>query len=253
MTDQQLTILDLIIETHVGLKRQGPGSPEATNKALSFINDLKSISKTADLGCGTGGQTMLLAQRLAGEVIGVDLIAEFIEVFNENARKLGLQDRLKGVVGDIESLPFAQEELDLIWSEGVIDNIGFEKGIAYWYGFLKKDGYIALTCPSWLSDRKPAEIEEFWVDAVGGLDTIGHNSSVMKKTGFDLIGTFTLPEECWTCNYFAPRTEAEKALVMKYPGVRIVEDFINANKYEVELYAKYSQYYGYVFYIGKKI
>ena len=31
----------------------------------------------------------------------------------------------------------------MIWSEGAIDNIGFEKGLSYWRGFLKKGGYVA--------------------------------------------------------------------------------------------------------------
>jgi hypothetical protein len=54
-------------------------------------------------------------------------------------------------------------------------------------------------------------------------------------------------------NYFTPREAAEKALLEKYTGNKTVEVFIENNKYEVELYSKYKQYYGYVFYIGKKI
>ena len=43
------------------LERQGPGSPEVTQKAVSFINELSDEAKIADIGCGTGGQTMVLA------------------------------------------------------------------------------------------------------------------------------------------------------------------------------------------------
>jgi len=39
----------------------------------------------------------------------------------------------------------------------------------------------------------------------------------------------------------------------KYAGNRTVEDFIGFMRREAELYSKYKQYYGYVFYIGKKI
>ena len=42
------------------LERQGPGSPEVTQKAVSFINELSDEAKIADIGCGTGGQTMVL-------------------------------------------------------------------------------------------------------------------------------------------------------------------------------------------------
>lgn len=60
--------LNLICELHAGLERQGPGSPEMTLKALSFLDDLNKISRVADLGCGTGGQTMILAQNITGNI-----------------------------------------------------------------------------------------------------------------------------------------------------------------------------------------
>lgn len=48
----------LICNYFKSLERQGPGSPEATQKALSFINELSEKSQIADIGCGTGGQTI---------------------------------------------------------------------------------------------------------------------------------------------------------------------------------------------------
>jgi len=45
MENNQLSTFDLIIETHIGLERQGPGSPEMTVKALSFLDNLNKISR----------------------------------------------------------------------------------------------------------------------------------------------------------------------------------------------------------------
>lgn len=249
---EEITMMNLLIKTHVGLERQGPGSTEMTIKALSFIDNLNEISQVADLGCGTGGQTMALAQNITGKITGVDLFPDFINIFNDKALKLNLHESVSGIVGSMDNLSFKKEEFDLIWSEGAIDNIGFEKGIKYWNGFLKKDGHVAVTCPSWLTDERPAEVEKFWGDAGSSLDTIWHNIEVLQKAGYIPVATFTLPEKCWTDNYFIPREAAEKALLEKYPGNKTVEDSIEANKYEVDLYSKYKQYYGYVFYIGKK-
>ncbi|WCF05934.1 class I SAM-dependent methyltransferase [Paenibacillus thiaminolyticus] len=196
---------------------------------------------------------MLLAQNLPGTVVGVDLIPSFIDMLNENAKKRKLQERVTGIVGDITKLTFEKEEFDLIWSEGVIDSIGFEKGLTHWNGFLKKGGHVAVTCPSWLTAERPAEVEKFWIDAGSGLDTLESNISVMQKLGFSFVAAFALPEECWTDNYFIPREAAEKAFMEKHPGNETVEDYIKNSKYEMELYSKYKQHYGYVFYIGKKI
>ena len=253
MSNKELSIHDLIIETHVGLERQGPGSPEIITKALSFIDDLDKISRVADLGCGTGGQTMVLAQNIAGNIAGVDICRDFINVFNYNAKKLNLEERVHGIVGSIEKLSFPKEDFDLIWSEGVIDAIGFEKGVTYWNGFLKKNGYITVTSPSWLTAERPAEIEKFWADAVHGIGTVADNISTMHKAGYEFVASFVLPEKCWTDNYFIPRDAAEKALLEKYAGNETVISYVEEEKYEVELYSKYKQYYGYVFYIGKKI
>lgn len=121
MNNETKTIHDfdfsLICEYFANVNRQGPGSPEVTLKALSFINNLTDASRIADLGCGTGTQTMTLARHAPGEVTGLDLFPEFIDIFNRSAERLGLQERVKGIVGSMDDLPFEEEEFDLIWSE----------------------------------------------------------------------------------------------------------------------------------------
>ena len=75
----------LICNYFKGLNRQGPGSPEVTQKALSFTNELSDNARIADIGCGTGGQTMALANYTKGQITGIDLFPDFIEIFNRNA------------------------------------------------------------------------------------------------------------------------------------------------------------------------
>jgi ubiquinone/menaquinone biosynthesis C-methylase UbiE len=243
----------LINEYFVGLERQGPGSSEATIKALSFIGNLSSESKIADLGCGTGGQTMVLAQNAKGTITALDLFPGSIDKLNATAEKLGLQNRVKGIVGSMDNLPFQNDEFDLIWSEGAIANIGFEKGLNYWKGFLKKGGYIAVTYESWFTDERPAEIEKFWVDAVPEIGTIGHDISIMQKAGYVPVAAFMLPESCWTDTYFIPQKTRQEEFLKKHAGNKTVETFVANIRREAELYSKYNQYYGYVFYIGKKM
>ena len=253
MEDKQISMLDVLIEIHIGLDRQGPGSAEATRKALSFIDNINEVSQVADLACGTGGQTVVLAQNSAANIVGVDICPGFINVFNDNAKKLNIGDRVKGIVGSMENLIFGKEEFDLIWSEGAIDNIGFEKGLSNWRSFLKKGGHVAVTCPSWLMAQRPPEIEKFWVDAGSSLDSVEMNIEAMQRAGYSFVAAFALPEHCWTDNYFIPREAAGKSLLHKYGENRIVKDYLANDRVEVELYSKYKQYYGYVFYIGKKI
>jgi len=74
----------------------------------------------------------------------------------------------------------------------------------------------------------------------------------MHKAGYSFIASFVLPEECWTDGYFTPRGATEQMLLAKCPGNMAVESYIEDERHEVELFAKYKQHYGYVFYVGKK-
>lgn len=244
--------LNIIYDFFSNSERQGPGSPEETLRALSFINGLTEKSKIADIGCGTGGQTMVLGQNTPCDIIGIDTWPDFINQFNQNAQSKNLQDRVKGIVANMENLPFREEEFDLIWSEGAIYNIGFERGLNEWRKFLKKGGYIAVTENTWFSEERPAEIQDFWQKAYPEIDTIPNKVVQMQKAGYLPIATYVLPESVWT-TYYSWQTLRRESFLKKYIGNKAVEEFIDAQRYEAELYDKYKEYYGYVFYIGKKI
>ncbi len=245
--------LNLIVEYFASVERQGPGSPEVTVKALGFINNLSNESHIADIGCGAGGNTMVLAENTLGNITGIDLFQTFIDLFNHNAEQHNVQDRVKGIVGSMDDLPFQNEELDLIWSEGAIYNIGFELGLAEWRRFLKMGGYIAVSEASWFTDGRPTEIHEFWMDAYPGIDTIPNKTEQMQKAGYIPVASFILPENCWTEHFYAPQVKAQENFLKKHAGNKIAKDFIANQQHEMQLYSKYKEYYGYVFYIGKKI
>lgn len=244
---------ELICEYFAGIERQGPGSPEVTIKALSFIDDLTDEAQIADIGCGTGGQTMVLADHTPGHITGIDLFPKFINLFNINSRKLNLQNKVDGIVCSMDNLPFQNEELDLIWSEGSIYNIGFERGINEWHKLLKEGGFIAVSEASWFTEERPAEIDAFWKDAYPEIDTISNKVAQMQKAGYIPVAVFILPENCWIENFYAPQVSAQEKFLKKYAGNKLAEELVENQRHEAELYYKYKKYYGYAFYIGKKI
>lgn len=244
--------LNIIYDFFSGSARQGPGSPEETRKALGFIVGLSEKSKIADIGCGTGGQTMVLGESTSCEIIGIDSWPGFIDQFNENARTRNLQHRVKGIVGDMLFLPFRDEELDLIWSEGAIYNIGFEQGLHEWRKFLKSGGYIAVTENTWFSEERPTEIHDFWQSIYPEIDTIPNKLAQMQKAGYLPIATYMLPETIWN-DYYSWQASRRASFIKQYEGNKSVKEFVATMQYEAELYDKYKAYYGYMFYIGKKI
>lgn len=257
MNNENKTISDfdfsLICEYFSSMERQGPGSAEITLKALSFIDNLTDKSLIADIGCGTGGQTMTLAKHMEGKITALDLFPDFINIFNRKVEQSGLQNRVRGIVGSMENLPFRDEELDLIWSEGAIYNIGFERGLNEWRKYLKTGGYIAVSESSWFTDERPAEINKFWVDAYPEIDTIPNQVAKIHKAGYLPVATFIFPENCWTEHYFASKMKAQEIFLTKYAGNTSAEELVSSQSYEEELYRKYKKFYGYTFFIAKKI
>lgn len=65
--------VSLICAYFAALERQGPGSPAATVQAMDFVDNLSATSRIADIGCGTGGQTMVLAAHTPARITGIDL------------------------------------------------------------------------------------------------------------------------------------------------------------------------------------
>lgn len=245
--------LDLIVEYYSSLERQGPGSPEVTQKALGFIDNLTEKSRIADIGCGTGVHTLTMARHTPGRITAIDMFPQFIDVLNATAVKLDLQQRVQGIVGNMESLDFQPEELDLIWSEGAIYNIGFERGLNEWKKFLKVGGYLAASEISWFTEERPTEITDFWMSEYPEIDTVSNKVAQMQKAGYIPVATFVLPENSWTEHYYPPQHIVQKSLLEKYAGNKMVEDFIKSQQHEEDLYNRYKSYYGYVFYVGKKI
>lgn len=243
----------LIYDFFAGMERQGPGSPEATLKALSFVGCLTGDSLIADIGCGTGGQTRVLARHAPGRITGLDLSPDFIDVFNRRARQEGLQDRVKGITGSMEALPFREGELDLIWSEGAVYNIGFERGLNEWRRFLKPGGYLVVSESSWFTDKRPKEIQDFWMDAYPEMDTLPNQVAKVHKAGYLPVAVFILPENCWTEHYFAMKAAAGEDFLARHAGDKMAGEFCAFQRHEEELYRKYKEHYGYVFFIARKV
>ena len=124
---------DLLIELHKNNTRQGPGGYKQTKQALFLTGllDIKAMQplQIADLGCGTGASTLILAQKLNADVTAIDLFQDFLDILISNAQKLNIASKIRTLGCSMEKLPFQSNSLDAIWSEGSIYNIGFEKGI----------------------------------------------------------------------------------------------------------------------------
>ena len=242
----------LICNYFSSLERQGPGSDEATLTALHFAESIQPGAKVADLGSGTGSSALLIARKTQAHVIAVDAFADFLTKLEHSAIRLGLGSLVEPIVGDMAHLSFERESLDAIWSEGAIYNIGYEHGLRYWHQFLRPGGFVAVTDAVWFRSNPPQEVWRFWNDAYDQIDTIDHKIEQMQAAGYEFVAAFRLGSECWTENFYEPQHAVRKAFARQHTDNAFAQEFIKNQEFEESIYAKYGDYYGYAFFIGRK-
>ena len=81
------------------------------------------------------------------------------------------------------------------------------------------------------------------------IKTISQNIEIIEDVGYSLIDHFTLPDSAWWEDYYNPLEKRIKRFQEKYTGDKEALEFANASQQEIDLFRKYSNVYGYVFYI----
>lgn len=238
----------LFYELFENMPQLGPGSKESTLRALNSIKEeLPNYVKLADIGCGNGDRTLLLAKELDCNIKAIDNYQDFLNNIDKQQNL-----KIKTICADMSSLPFYNGEMDLIWSEGAIYIMGFENGLNYWKRFLKPKGFLVISELCWTSDEKPEEAVEFWKTGYPDIKSVDENLVICKNSGYEVINHFKLPDSDWTENYYKPLQENIYDFSAKYSTNQKAQDIAEDSQLEIDIFKKYSNFYGYVFYILQK-
>ena len=76
---------------------------------------------------------------------------------------------------------------------------------------------------------------------------------VIKKAGYRIKEWFVLPTECWTDNFYLPQRNAQTIFLAHHKGNPTAQMLVENQCHEAEMFDKYGQHYGYVFYVVQKI
>jgi serine/threonine-protein kinase HipA len=236
----------LLLRFFHGAARRGPGSEASTLRALALC-DLPENPSVADLGCGAGASTLILAQRLRAHILAVDADGLALDELWEAAEARGLSHLVEPRTADMAEPDVPPCSLDLIWSEGAIAHVGWEKGLRAWRELLRPGGLMAITDATWLSPDPPAEARQAWNEWYPGIGQAEDRLRIAHELGLEDAGHFALPRQDWW-DYLA----SSERQCQRFEGDAEMAPLIADMRGEAELYRRCGDSYGYVFYILKK-
>jgi len=246
--------LELLIDLHRDGRRQGPGGDDETRLAVTLSGLQQAADrKIADIGCGTGASTLVLARELDAQITAVDFLPEFLAGLEQAAARAGLADRITTLAAPMESLPFDEASYDAIWAEGAIYNMGFAAGAEAWRRFLKPGGILAVSELTWLTATRPAELQAHWDSEYPEVDTASAKMAVLEDLGFSPLGYFPLPEHCWLDNYYRPTQDRFPAFLERHGNSEAARAVVAAEETEISLYERHRGFVSYGYYIARKM
>ncbi|MBX3730820.1 MAG: class I SAM-dependent methyltransferase [Candidatus Sumerlaeia bacterium] len=242
----------IFMELYESLPRQGPGSNAAAARALALCAGLPPIPAVLDLGCGGGKQTLQLAELLAGTIVAVDSHAPFIGSLRAKVAARGLADRVHPMVGDMSSLDLPPASFDLVWSEGALYCIGLEAALQVCFGLLRPGGYLAFTESVWRREDPPAEVKAMFESEYPTMGWAPDAVKAIRRSGFDLVGQFTLPDEAWWEDFYTPMEARIEELRRKYADDCEALAVVGLLAQEPAMHRAHSSWYAYEFLVARK-
>ncbi|MGD0159847.1 MAG: arsenite methyltransferase [Candidatus Bathyarchaeia archaeon] len=205
------------ISRRIGYSDEEIGSvPPGANLGLGCGNpvalaSLKKGETVLDLGSGGGFDCFLAASRVGkkGKVIGVDMTPEMLDKARENARK-GKYGNVEFRLGEIENLPVADENVDVVISNCVI-NLSPNKKRVFEEAFrvLKPNGRLMVS-DIVLLKKLPEIIRknvQAYIGCLSGAEMKDRYLQTIREAGFQKVKI--VEENCFPVENMANDTTAQ--------------------------------------------
>jgi SAM-dependent methyltransferase len=198
------------------------------------------------MGAGSGAAAMVLA-RAGARVTAVDLSPGPLQQLRERAGREMLSGRIRTLEASMDAVPGDEGPFDLIWSESAVYGVGFDTALRAWRGLLEPGGLVVVSDLSWLVDKPPLEVQEFWRSAYPTMRTVAANAAACGSAGYRWLGSLRLPDTAWDAFYAAQR---ERCREWRGRGPTPEEAAVVTEvEEEMRVHTAYPAAYGSVFYL----
>jgi len=184
-----------------------------------------------DIGCGSGVSTLELVSLSQGKVIGIDIDQPALDKFTRKIKEAGLTDQIQAISYSMFDMDFPDESFDVVWAEGSIYAIGFERGLREWKRLVKAGGFMVV------HDER---------------GNVREKLEQISNCGYELLGYFTLSKETWWTEYFAPLEKLVNETRTKHRYDPSVLEEIQQAQAELDMYKKYPERNSSVCFVMKK-
>lgn len=248
MTDNPFDDIPAALFTfYESMPRQGPGSAAVTTRLYERIRPLLPAAPVAaDMGCGSGAAGLVLAEQGA-RVTGVDVHQPFLDTFETQARSLGLGDRVETLCASMTETGLPAGSLDLVWSEGAAYIVGFDAALAEFRRLLRPGGVVVLSECTWLRDDPPDDLRAFFGEAYPDMRTDAANHAAAEAAGWEVLHTEVLAPSVWEEEFYAPMERLIASIGEE--GDPDLKAIAADSAAEIDLFRRYHDDYGYVFYL----
>jgi ubiquinone/menaquinone biosynthesis C-methylase UbiE len=202
-----------------------------TRKAFRLLPELDK-PRILDVGCGSGVPTIELAKLSKGEVVGIDIDQSLLDELNRKIEREGLSNRLETKKCSMFEMDFPDESFDIIWAEGSISVIGFERGLKEWRRLLKLGGFLAVHA-----------------EARNMLDKL----EMIPSLGYELLNEFLLPEDAHWIEYYKPLEIRIRKLRAKYKNDPKTLEVLRKHQNEIDMVKRNPKKFSSAFYIMQKL
>ena len=247
MTQDRMTSLFFEIFSS-DLPRQGPGDRASTLRALALVPDVGPTTRILDVGCGTGPQTLVLAEQCKARIVAVDTHEPFITALARQAQALGVGDRVDARLGDMRHLQYPSGSFDLIWCEGAIYIMGFEAALRDWRRLLTPGSHLVVSEVCWTKANPPSECAAFWEREYPAIADLPTMLASVRQCGYETIGHFTVPPSSWWDDYYEPLQRKLDPFRSRHQSEDDAQELADQVQREIDIWRSYSEFYSYEFF-----
>ncbi|MHC5209901.1 MAG: SAM-dependent methyltransferase [Planctomycetota bacterium] len=233
--------LKLLFELFENTPRQGPGSVETIRRALRSLPDPLRVERVLDLGCGTGGSTLVLAEDTGAHVTASDIHPPFLATLRARAEERGLAGRITTVAADMADAASLGTGFDLVWAEGSAYSIGVENALRLWRPLLRPGGCLVLTEMVWFVAEPSERARAFFASEYPDMQGETTRIEQARGAGYELLHSFRLPADDWHAYYAGLEAPLRDAIAR-----RGELELYAAMRLEREIYEACGDKYGYL-------